>query len=85
VEAPVGKGQSKAARVGAELGLAAKGALGLAADAVGDADGAAAGGRTASSSALSTASAATAHAAAARRRSQGKIGLDRSAFTFHQA
>lgn len=83
MDATVGKGQSKAARVGAELGLAAKGALGLAADAVEEADGAAAGGRTASTSALSTVSMATAKAAATRRRGQGTIGLDRSAFMLH--
>ena len=83
MEATVGKGQSTAARVGAELGLAAKGMLVLAADAVEEADGAAAGGRTATSSALSTVSVATANAAATRRRGQGRIGLDRSAFMLH--
>ena len=42
-----GKGQSTAARLGAELGLGVKGALGLAADAAEEGDGAAAGGRPA--------------------------------------
>lgn len=83
MEAPVGKGQSKAARVGAELGLAAKGALRLAADAMEEADGTAAGGRTASSSALSTMSVAKANAAATRGRGQCRIGLDRSAFMLY--
>ena len=83
MEATVGKGQLTAARVGAELGLAAKGALGLAADAVEEADGAAAGGRTATRTALSTASVANTNAAATRRRGQGTIGLDRSAFMLH--
>ena len=83
VEASVGKGQSKAARVGAELGLAAKGAPGLEAEAVEEADGAAAGGRPASSSALSTMSVAKAKVAATRGRGQGRIGPDRSAFTLH--
>lgn len=84
--ASVGKGHSIAASVGAELGLAARGALGLAADAVEAADGAeeadgeAAGGRTASSSALSTVSVAKANTAAARGRGHGRIGLGRSAF-----
>jgi len=70
-----GKGQSTAARLGAELGLGVKGALGLAADAAEEGDGAAAGGRTASRTALST--------AAIKRRGQGTIGLDRSAFMLH--
>jgi hypothetical protein len=78
-----GKGQSTAARVGAELGLAAEETLGLAADAAEEGDGAAAGGRTASRIALSTASVASTTAAATRRRGQGTIGLDRSAFMLH--
>jgi hypothetical protein len=85
-----GKGQSTAARVGAELGLAAEETLGLAADAVeeGDGaatDGAAAGGRTTTRTALSTASVASTTAAATRRRGQDTIGLDRSAFMLRQA
>ena len=78
-----GKGQSTAARLGAELGLGVKGTLGLAADAAEEGDGAAAGGRTASSTALSTASVASRNAAAIKRRGQGTIGLDRSAFMLH--
>ena len=78
-----GKGQSTAARLGAELGLGVKGALGLAAAAAEEGDGAAAGGRTASRTALSTASVANTIAAATRRRGQGTIGLDRSAFMLH--
>jgi hypothetical protein len=80
VSAPVGKGQSKAARVGAALELAAKGALGLAADPVEEAEGAAVGVRSASSRALSTVSVAKPNAAATRGRGQGRIGLDRCAF-----
>lgn len=78
-----GKGQSTAARLGAELGLGVKGALGLAADAAEEGDGAAAGGRTTSTTALSTASVANTIAAATRRRGQGTIGLDRTAFMLH--
>ena len=78
-----GKGQSTAARLGAELGLGVKGALGPAADAAEEGDGAAAGGRTASRTALSTASVANPIAAATRRRGQGTIGLDRTAFMLH--
>ena len=78
-----GKGQSTAARLGAELGVGVKGALGLAADAAEEGDGAAAGGRTTSTTALSTASVANTIAAATRRRGQGTIGLDRTAFMLH--
>jgi len=86
VAASVGSGQWKPASVGGELGMAARRALGLAADTVeeaggaAEADGAAAGGRTARSSADSTTSAAKANAAAARGRGHGRIGLGRVAF-----
>ena len=83
MEAAGGKGQSMAARVGEELGLGVEGSLGLAAEAAEEGDGAAAGGRTTTRTALSTASVASTNAAATRRRGQGTIGLDRSAFMLH--